>query len=51
LIDNFEFGLSTYDEDKEIVFHLTGPTVKARVKGKEQDGAKLPLSVKLLNPM
>jgi len=48
LIQHFEFGLSSREEEKEIVFHLTGPTAKARVKGKEQDGAQLPLTVKWL---
>ncbi|KAF9465678.1 cytochrome P450 [Collybia nuda] len=48
LVQHFEFGLSPKDGEKEIVFHLTGPTAKARVKGREDEGAQLPLSVKML---
>jgi len=48
LLPAFEFLPSTVEAEKHIVYHLTGPTIKPKVKGRENQGATLPLTVKLL---
>ncbi|GJJ12831.1 hypothetical protein Clacol_007076 [Clathrus columnatus] len=48
LVLNFEFSTPSAEDMKTIVFHLSGPTVKPRLKGREREAATLPLAVKLL---